>query len=122
MAQVIAEGEGERFSLPGRDTLEIVSSHINAAGVTLRLVEIPVPAPGEAPRAPHVHHGFEEVIQVVSGEGTTHSGSNAYPLKAGDTILIPAEEPHATRNTGTTPLILRCFFPVNDIRPGTEQL
>jgi oxalate decarboxylase/phosphoglucose isomerase-like protein (cupin superfamily) len=32
-------------------------------------------------------------------------------LKAGDTILIPAGEAHVTRNAGSEPLVLLCFFP-----------
>ncbi len=44
------------------------------------------------------------------GEGCTESDSGKHPLKAGDTILIPAGEMHVTRNTGSVPLLLLCFF------------
>jgi oxalate decarboxylase/phosphoglucose isomerase-like protein (cupin superfamily) len=59
---------------------------------------------------------------VVSGSGTTHTPSGLHPLKAGDTILIPADEPHVTRNTGDTPLRLLCFFPAPDVAAGTQDL
>jgi hypothetical protein len=36
-------------------------------------------------------------------------------------VLVPAEQLHATYNTGSTTLRLLCFFPVSDIRPGTEE-
>ena len=39
------------------------------------------------------------------------SESGDHELGAGDTILIPAGEPHVTRNTGSEPLVLLCFFP-----------
>lgn len=122
MAKVIAQGQAPALGLPGRTAREIVSQHCGARAVTLRLVEVPVAAPGASLRAPHVHHGFEECIYVLSGEGTTHTPAGLHPLKPGDAILIPAEEPHVTRNTGSVPLVLLCFFPVGDIRPGTEEL
>jgi len=92
-----------------------------AQGVTLRLVEIPVPQPGESLRGPHYHLGFEECIYVMAGQGTTHADSGVYPLKAGDTILIPPGEKHVTRNTGSETLVLLCFFPVNDIAKRTQD-
>jgi quercetin dioxygenase-like cupin family protein len=57
----------------------------------------------------------------MSGEGCTEADSGEYPLKAGDTILIPPGEKHATRNTGTEPLVLLCFFPVADISKRTQE-
>jgi oxalate decarboxylase/phosphoglucose isomerase-like protein (cupin superfamily) len=42
-------------------------------------------------------------------------------LKAGDTLLVPAGELHVTRNSGTEPLTLLCFFPVGDVASGTEE-
>jgi oxalate decarboxylase/phosphoglucose isomerase-like protein (cupin superfamily) len=35
-------------------------------------------------------------------------------VTAGDTILVPAGELHVTRNTGSSPLRLLCFFPTAD--------
>ena len=43
------------------------------------------------------------------------------PYCAGDTILIPSGEKHATRNTGSEPLVLLCFFPVADIAQRTQE-
>ncbi|MFL5050580.1 MAG: hypothetical protein ACJ8D4_11975 [Xanthobacteraceae bacterium] len=36
-------------------------------------------------------------------------------------VLIPAGEKHMTRNTGTEPLVLLCFFPVPDVTAGTTE-
>ncbi len=55
------------------------------------------------------------------GRGVTHAGGREYPLEPGDTLLVPAEERHKTVCTGSEPLLLVCFFPVADIRPGTEE-
>jgi len=120
MARVVTHTEAKALGLPGRKSLEIVSHEKGSQAVTLRLVEIPVAKPGEAPRAPHYHAGFEECIYVMSGRGTTHAESGEYPLQAGDTILIPSGEKHVTRNTGAEPLVLLCFFPVADISQRTH--
>jgi len=121
MARVVTSNEARRLGLPGRTALEFVSAEFGSAAVTMRVVEIPVPQPGVTDRGPHVHHGFEECIYVLSGEGTTLAASGAHKLRAGDVILIPPGESHMTRNTGAAPLVLLCFFPVSDIRPGTED-
>jgi mannose-6-phosphate isomerase-like protein (cupin superfamily) len=58
---------------------------------------------------------------VISGEGTSYAGDEAVPVKSGDTIHVPAGEPHVTRNTGSEPLVLLCFFPVSDIAKRTQE-
>jgi len=122
MARVFTRDDAKRLGLPGRTSLEYVSGEQGSAAVSLRLVEIPVPQPGEPPRGPHVHRGFEECIYVLSGEGTTFADSGQYPLKQGDAILVPPGEAHVTRNTGREPLVLLCFFPTADVASGTEDV
>lgn len=121
MAKVLTQAEAKSMGLPGRKSLEIVSGEKGSRAVTLRLVEIPVPKPGEALRGSHFHQGFEECIYVMSGEGCTEADSGNHPLKSGDTILIPSGERHVTRNTGNVPLVLLCFFPVADISRRTKE-
>lgn len=121
MAKVLTQADAKSMGLPGRKSIEIVSGEKGSQAVTLRLVEIPVAAPGEKPRPMHFHKGFEECIHVMAGEGYTETESGRHPLKAGDTILIPPGEKHATRNTGKEPLVLLCFFPVPDISKRTEE-
>ena len=87
-------------------------------GETLRLVEIPVAAPGEPPRNPHRHTDFEECMYVLSGQGATHTANGEAEVVAGDTIFVPVGELHVTRNTGSTPLRMLCFFPTANC---TEQ-
>lgn len=121
MAKVLSQAQAKSMGLPGRKSLEIVSGEKGSSAVTLRLVEIPVPKPGDTVRSPHYHQGFEECIYVLSGEGCTEADSGKHPLKAGDTILIPPGEKHMTRNTGKEPLVLLCFFPVADITKRTQE-
>jgi mannose-6-phosphate isomerase-like protein (cupin superfamily) len=121
MARLLTQAEGTRLGLAGRTSIEIVSAAKGSRAVTLRLVEIPVARPGDTVRGPHRHGDFEECIFVLSGEGRTYADSGEYPLQRGDTIPIPPGEKHCTRNTGSEPLMLLCFFPVADIRTGTEE-
>lgn len=121
MARVFTQAEAKQLGLPGRKALEIVSGEKGACGVTLRLVEIPVPKPDDSLRGPHQHFNFEECIYVLSGQGRTFADSGEFPLKPGDTLLMPPGEKHVTRNTGNEPLLLLCFFPVADIAGGTEE-
>ena len=121
MAKVLTQAQAKSMGLPGRKSLEIVSGEKGAQAVTLRLVEIPPVKSGDSPRGRHFHQGFEECIFVMSGEGCTEADSGNYPLQAGDTILIPSGEKHATRNTGAEPLVLLCFFPVADISKQTQE-
>jgi len=121
MARIYTQAQAKQLELPGRKSLEIVSGENGAKGITLRLVEIPVPQPGEILRGPHQHSGHEECIYVLSGHGTTFAESGEYPVKPGDTILIPPGEKHVTRNTGNVPLLLLCFFPSADIAKATAE-
>ncbi len=121
MARVLDLASAKKLGLPGRTSYEILSAAHNAAGMTFRLVEIPVPKPGDAPRRMHVHDKFEECIYVLSGHGTSCAGDEAVPVKPGDTIHVPAGEYHVTRNTGNEPLVLLCFFPVGDVARGTKE-
>ena len=120
MARVFTQAAAVRLGLPGRTSLEIVSANTGAQAVTLRLAEIPPQGSG-APRGPHHHRDCEECIFVLSGTGRTIADSGEYALNAGDTILIPPGENHVTRNTGTTPLLLLCFYPVADVIGGTVE-
>ena len=114
MVRVIRANEAIDLKLPGRKSLELVSARIGSTAVTLRLVEIPVPVPGESPRKPHRHTGFEECMYVLAGHGRLCTDSGETRVAAGDTILVSPGELHVTRNTGSTPLHLLCFFPTAD--------
>ncbi|HEX4535310.1 MAG TPA: cupin domain-containing protein [Candidatus Acidoferrum sp.] len=121
MARVFTQRTAKLLGLPGRTALEIVSGDGGVSGITLRRVEIPVDATGDLPRSRHMHNDFEECMYVLAGEGMTEADSGNYAVKAGDAIVIPSGEKHATRNTGSEPLVLLCFFPVGDIRQGTAE-
>lgn len=120
MARLLKQSEAKRLGLPGRTSLEPVSGAIGSR-VTFRIAEIAAPQPGDKPRGPHRHNGFEECIYVLRGTGVNRSESGDIPIKAGDIVLIPPNEKHMTVNTGTEPLVLLCFFPVADVTKGTTE-
>lgn len=113
MARIVRSGDGTRLDLPGRRATEIAGT-----ATTLRLVEI---APGQETRGPHVHRTFEELIHVLSGAGRIRTDGGTHDIGAGDTVIVPAGERHATENVGNGPLLLLCAFPVPDIRPDTQE-
>jgi len=121
MARLFTQAQAKALGLPGRKSLEIVSGERGARAITLRLVEIPVAQPGDSPRAPHQHHETEECIYVLSGRGATTADTGEYSLGPGDTLLVPPGEKHVTRNTGSEPLVLLCFFPVADVGKATVE-
>ena len=121
MARLFKQGEAKELGLPGRRAMEIVSGKRGARGLTLRLVEIPAVKPGDGLRAAHQHSEFEECIYTLSGHGTTFADSGEYEMRPGDTLLMPPGEKHVTRNTGSEPLVLLCFFPVADIAAATQE-
>ena len=119
MARLLKQSQAKRLGLPGRTSLEPVSGEIGSR-VSFRIAEIAVPKPGDT-RGPHLHRDFDECIYVLSGQGTTVAESGEIPIVPGDIVLIPAGEKHMTRNTGTVPLVLLCFFPVPDVSGGTVE-
>ena len=120
MARVFALTDATKLSLPGRNSREIVAAASGAQRSTVRFVEIE-PDKSGARRGPHVHFDFEECIHVLVGDAITRTDQGEYPLTAGDTILIPAGEKHATYNTGSTVLTLLCFFPTNNVGAATTE-
>ena len=119
MAYVVRPDEGRRLGLPGRQARELVGG--GSGHMTVRLVEIAPDAGDGERRGPHVHFDFPEAIYVLAGTGITECESGPLEVAAGDCIIVPAGELHVTRNTGTGPLQLICFFPVDDIVPGTRE-
>jgi len=121
MARLLKQSQAKRLGLPGRTSLEPVSGAIGSR-LTFRIAEIAVPRPGDPPRGPHLHHGFEECFYVLKGTGITVAESGEIPIGPGDIVLIPPNEKHMTRNTGNEPLVLLCFFPEPDIAKRTTEL
>ena len=95
-------------------------------------------APGQMSCPYHFHYAEEEMFIVLQGEGTLRVAGEMVPIKAGDTIFIPAgpEYPHQIINTSDAPLHYLsistqaeteiCVYPdsgkVGSFAPGLRQL
>jgi mannose-6-phosphate isomerase-like protein (cupin superfamily) len=120
MARLFKQSEAKRLGLPGRVSLEPVSGAVGSR-VSFRIAEILAARPGDKPRGPHLHDGFEECIYVLKGTGMTVAESGEIPIKPGDIVLIPPNEKHMTRNTGSEPLVLLCFFAEPNVSARTTE-
>jgi mannose-6-phosphate isomerase-like protein (cupin superfamily) len=120
MARLLKPSEAKRLGLPGRSSLEPVSGAIGSR-VTFRIAEVAPEGPNGPGRGPHNHDGFEECIYVLKGSGLTVAESGEIPIGPGDVVLIPPNEKHMTRNTGTEPLVLLCFFAEPDVTAHTTE-
>ena len=52
----------------------------------------------------HLHAGYDEVYYVLSGNGTITLGTDAYELKPGAVVTIPAGVPHSLTSDSDLPL------------------
>lgn len=77
------------------------------------LYEVP---PGGRDWPYHFHHGNEEAIYVLSGEGVLQMPTGDVPLVAGDYVALPAGPEHAHRvhNRGASPLRFLCMSTMQD--------
>ena len=49
---------------------------------------------------------FDALVHVLEGEAQIRIAGQAYPLKAGEAILMPADVPHAVKATGKFKMLL----------------
>jgi mannose-6-phosphate isomerase-like protein (cupin superfamily) len=69
---------------------------------------------GEIPpgRAPEHTHPYDEVVLILEGEGTAHTGPGDQPLAPGSCVHLPPGRPHCLENTGSATLrVLGVFHP-----------
>jgi mannose-6-phosphate isomerase-like protein (cupin superfamily) len=59
-------------------------------------------APGTG--APTHHHQVEEVLTVLSGEAEVWVDNVRFPLRAGQSTIVPARSRHGFNNTGSATL------------------
>jgi quercetin dioxygenase-like cupin family protein len=102
--------------LPGRLSADPLPPDL-PAGCSARVVRI---APG--PRTPHRHPRSAEIVYVVDGSGTAWEDDVPTAVGPGDLVVVPPGVPHATVASGTSDLVLVCFFPHADLAANLEEL
>src|SRR6516162_219329 len=75
-------------------------------GLTIQTI-----APGRFSSRRHKHLFQEELLIVMSGEGTLHHGDQRIPMSAGEGVCYLPEDPeaHCFENTGTSDLVVWSF-------------
>lgn len=84
----------------------LIMKEDGAPGFAMRLFEI-----REGGHTPFHTHGWEHVNYILEGKGSLVMGKGEYPIKAGDSILVPAGEKHQYRHAGKGPLKFLCMVP-----------
>lgn len=62
---------------------------------------------------PRHRHDYEHEVYVIDGQGEVLLDGAYRAIRAGDVILVPAEEEHQFRVTGSRPLRFLCAVPAN---------
>jgi quercetin dioxygenase-like cupin family protein len=73
-------------------------------------------APGG--HTPLHQHDYEHEILILAGGGVAFGNGRESGIKAGDVIIVPANEPHQFKNTAGQPLEFICMVPAAVHRPG----
>lgn len=103
-------GHGTRFSAK----LGRVGPLIGAKQLGCQLHVVP---PGKAAFPRHAHHVNEEMLVILSGEGTYRLGDESHPVRAGHVCAAPAggvETAHQLVNTGAEDLRYLCLSTRHD--------
>ena len=77
-------------------------------GTTLSMSLAEAQVPGQAETLLHRHKTFQEIYHFLSGKGVMTLGNESFPVKKGDSVLIPKGTPHKVRNTGAETLRFLC--------------
>lgn len=69
-------------------------------------IEICRVAPGQAPYPYHSHSAQWEFYHVISGRGRVRHEGGTEPIREGDALLFPPDEPHQLINDSDADLVL----------------
>lgn len=99
----------EQVALPGAEGCSYrvaLSSRDGNLSMAMRFFEV-----AAAGHTPLHQHPYEHEIYVTAGAGTVWRDGQEVPLKAGDVLLIPADEKHQFKNTGPAAFQFMCLIP-----------
>lgn len=86
------------------DTYTVLLSGRDTAG-RFTIIDMHVPPGGGPP--PH-RHDFEEAFSILEGEIEVTFRGTTSTVRAGETVNVPANAPHAFRNASDTPARMLC--------------
>ena len=62
---------------------------------------------------PQHAHDWEHEMFVHAGDGEIYGNGRWNPIKPGNVVFVPANEPHQMRNTGNEKLLVVCLVPAS---------
>lgn len=77
-----------------------------SAGLSLARMTVP---PGTLSQL-HTHPNCSETIHVLTGQIEQRTGNTWQALQAGDTVVVPRDTLHQTRNIGAEPAVLMIAY------------
>jgi quercetin dioxygenase-like cupin family protein len=84
----------------------LISPEDAAPSFSMRLFEV---APGG--HTPHHSHGYEHEVFILEGSGVVLENNTEHPLRPGTAVLVPPNQVHQFRNTGSQSMKFLCFIP-----------
>lgn len=99
----------QRVQMPGAQGVSIrrlLTSKDGVPNFAMRLFQ--VEPGGHTPRHRHAH---EHEVYVLSGRGVVFGPQGDMLLEAGSAVLVPPQEEHQFRNSGSEPLVFLCMVP-----------
>jgi quercetin dioxygenase-like cupin family protein len=105
---VLHENDAEEKQMPGRRIRWLVRP--DTTGTESCAVNMVYLAPGATVIPAHSHDNNDEVIYIVSGEGSILIDGNVYALHTGSVAVLPKKSVHMMRNSGREEMKAVCFF------------
>ncbi len=108
-----SSGSYEAFRISPNDTnkMVLIFDPTEDAANFVSVVEI-FDVGGRTP--PNKHEIGQEMFFVLKGEGRAHSEGKSYPIRAGDSMLVPPGCLHEVENTGSSKLYCLTIMMPND--------
>ena len=103
------EGKKIKVKAPAGANISIIMDG-ETGGTSCLTENMTIIHPGITLQPSHSHIDIEEIVFVLEGEGEVWVEGKTCKIRKGDSVLFPANSKHTTRNTGTEPLALLCFF------------
>ena len=96
---------------PGQSTEELYQNDVEKLNVKFSVARLPLAGEVLDPRTVHIpagkfnekhKHAHETLIHILQGTGAVVIDERVFPVRPGDTVLVPRWAMHQTQNTGAT--------------------
>lgn len=90
---------------------KLLEPSVGCAGLVLQENVI---RPGTDAGPYHYHSNADNIYYILEGTGRATVDGKVFDVRGGDTLFIPANEPHDVSNTGPDDLrLIECKFPAD---------